>query len=345
MPPSIQPALHVLPYGRWLRREVLTREQQVAIFRRWVAVVGVETNGFCNRSCHYCLNHLHDRRSRDLALAPERWETILRGLRDTGFRGTLTWAGFCEPLADRSVLERIAEARAAAPGCRVKIFSNGDYLTPEYLRELREAGVSRLMLTAHLPTGRAYTREAALRACTAVAARCGAAAILDVDKPFHVGLRLRVEGMSTTVGCRDWDSAANTCDRGGALPAISASKPDRVCPCYLPSWHLVVDYTGAVVPCCNFRGDIPEHARYVVARVGPGEGEVDLIGAYAALAAWRRALMVYGPPPAPCVRCAKGLYPSDPLTRLGQRLALGLAGRTNLGLGAGLLTSYRGRRA
>jgi hypothetical protein len=326
-----------------MRRDGLSRRQKLAIFRHWVAKIGVETNGRCNRTCWFCPNRFLDRRA-DLPMSPEHWEVILRGLHDTDYSRLLVWSRYSEPLADRAILERVAEARAAAPQCRVVIYSNGDYLDAEYVRELAPAGVNRLVLGAYLPEGAAFSREEALRQCTALAARCGAAYEIATDTARHVGLRLQIPGLAATVACQDYGGSADTSDRGGALAELSAAKPRRFAPCYLPSWHLLIDHSGAVMPCCHLRSDYPDHVPCIVARLGSGEEEVDLVGAYARLASWRRTAMTYGPKEGPCAHCTVGTRAGDAVTRLSQRLALGLAGCSGSGLGAGFLTSHRARR-
>jgi iron-sulfur cluster protein len=101
-------------------------------------------------------------------------------------------------------------------------------------------------------------------------------------------------------------------DRGGLL--AEARRTTRVAPCYAPFKHLVVDWDGSVVVCCQLRSDAPKHANAVVARIG--EAGTGLVEAYVALAEWRRSLREFGPKAAPCASCNVSEYSASVGSRL-----------------------------
>ena len=41
----------------------------------------------------------------------------------------------------------------------------------------------------------------------------------------------------------------------------------RKVPCFEPNFFIGIDYTGDVVPCCNFRGDNPKHRYYILGNI------------------------------------------------------------------------------
>ena len=80
-----------------------------------------------------------------------------------------------------------------------------------------------------------------------------------------------------------------------------ARKTSRQSPCYVVYKHLVIDWDGSVVPCCQLRSDSPLHQGTVLGKIGPGG--LDLISAYVRLSPWRKHLAKYGPKKNVCASC------------------------------------------
>jgi hypothetical protein len=100
-------------------------------------------------------------------------------------------------------------------------------------------------------------------------------------------------------------------DRGGLIQV--ARKNQRVSPCYAPYKHLVIDWDGSIVVCCQVRSDATDHIDAVVGRIGAAG--VDLIGAYVKLGQWRRSLKTFGAKDGPCASCEFGAYSSTAINR------------------------------
>src|SRR5690349_18554860 len=118
----------------------LPQDEAVRLFREHVELIEFETTSYCNRTCSFCPNSFIDRLSEKLTMPEATWQTILSGLRDVDYSGSVVWSRYSEPLSERRIIERIREVRRAAPAARICINSNGDYLDADYLQELEEAG-------------------------------------------------------------------------------------------------------------------------------------------------------------------------------------------------------------
>ena len=316
----------------------LSRSEALSVFRRFVEQIEVETTSFCNRTCSFCPNSFIDRRSERLAMPEPTWGAIVSGLREVQFAGTLVWSRYSEPLSERRILERVREVRAAAPTCRIAINTNGDYLDGEYLEQLREAGVDRLMVDLYIPDDAPPTVEFARVHHDKFGKRVGRPALVVAEMPELVGKIEDTMEISTRVRNAATIEQINLTDRGGLL-AIGRQGV-RVSPCFLPYKQLVIDWDGSIVPCCQIRSDAGAHKSAVVGRIGEGVGLVD---AYLLLAGWRAALSSYGPKSGPCSYCTYAAYSDDILTR---GLAAVAASRMLPGRRAvqGLFESLLGRR-
>ena len=283
----------------------LPREQARELFRRHVELIEVETTSYCNRTCSFCPNAFIDRRSQKIAMPEQVWLTIVGDLAELDYDGTMVWSRYSEPLSEERIVERIRDVRAAAPRARLAINSNGDYLDPDYLRRIGEAGLDRLWVDVYMPDEEAYEEPRVRAHLDRFLKRIGRSA-----KVVRVLPELTADvldaGLEMTVHVRNFTAMKrmDMSDRGGLL--AEARRTIRVAPCYAPFKHLVVDWDGSVVVCCQLRSDAPKHAHAVVARLG--EAGTGLVEAYVALADWRRSLRGFGPKAAPCASCNVSEY-------------------------------------
>ncbi|HKQ05054.1 MAG TPA: radical SAM protein [Blastocatellia bacterium] len=290
----------------------LSGVEGLALFREYVELIEWETTSYCNRTCSFCPNSFIDRLSEKLAMPEAAWQAILEGLRAVDYRGTIVWSRYSEPLSERQIIERIRQVRQAAPRARIAINSNGDYLDADYLRQLEEAGLDRLWLDVYFPDDEAYDHEAAGRYHDKLLRRIQRSASLLSRRP-ELAYRIASEKTEVVSRVRNVASmkALDLSDRGGLIQI--ARQTARFAPCYAPYKHLVIDWDGSVVICCQLRSDSPAHQGGVVAKIGTnGTGLVD---AYVRLAGWRRGLRGYGPKKGPCATCNVSEYVSTRLTR------------------------------
>ncbi|HXI90516.1 MAG TPA: radical SAM protein [Blastocatellia bacterium] len=321
--------------GAIIRNSVLIEDDQFRVdlvsgaaeklFRKHVELVEFETTSYCNRTCSFCPNSFIDRLTEKLTMPEPTWQAILDGLKQVDYSGTIVWSRYSEPLSERRILDRIREVRKAAPRSRICINSNGDFLDAEYLRELEDAGVDRLWVDIYFPDEEVYDLEAA--------------------KSYHAKFLKRIERtceqievspeLAHRIGSKRTEivthvrnvaamKALDLSDRGGLIQI--ARETSRDAPCFAPYKHLVIDWDGSVVICCQLRSDSPSHKKAVVGRIG-ADG-IGLVDAYVRLAEWRYSLRGYGPKTGPCATCNVSEYASTPLTRTLSRVLTDSDSRT-----------------
>ena len=112
--------------GREMYSPLTDPARQRALFLQTVNRIEVETHSYCNRRCDYCPNVVGDRLGPNVRMKPAIWEKLLRDLAAIGYARYFVLNSYNEPLYDRAILDRIAEARAAMPKARIMIYTNGD---------------------------------------------------------------------------------------------------------------------------------------------------------------------------------------------------------------------------
>lgn len=288
------------------------RAAATQLFRRSVSMVELEVFSYCNRRCWFCPNSVIDRHSTTSYMPEDLYLRILGQLTEVPYRGMISYSRYNEPLADRIILRRLEQARSMLPGALLHANTNGDYLTSAYLSDLTRAGLRSLNIQIYLANDERYDHERMRVRLDATVRKLGLAATTVRDDPGvwleatagFGDLRLRVYARNFEV---------NGCNRGGSVP-IQISAP-RTSPCLSPFYHVYVDYTGAVMPCCNLRSDQPAHRDAVVAHLEEGE-DLFLVYASRTMAAWRRALVGFGPKSGHCADCSFVTFDESPANRL-----------------------------
>ncbi len=303
----------------------LGAEEAIALFREHVELIEVETTSYCNRTCSFCPNSFIDRLSEKLTMPEATWQAILAGLGESDYDGTLVWSRYSEPLSERRILERLREVREVAPRARLAINSNGDYLDSDYLQALEEAGLNRLWVDVYFPDEALYNRKSAADYHDKFLNRIQRSSRLLGEQP-ELSFQVASEKMEIVTHVRNAAAMQllDMSDRGGLIQLARQTR--RVSPCYAPFKHLVIDWDGSVVVCCQLRSDSPAHREGIIGKIGSdGWG---LIDAYVGLAKWREGLRDYGPKQGLCATCNVSEYAAMPLVRLlGNQLA-----NTNSGL-------------
>lgn len=286
--------------GPEMYRPLTDKARQREIFKHTVSRVEVETHSYCNRRCDYCPNVVGDRLGPNVRLKQSLYDRLLSDLAEVSFKGSLVLNSYNEPLFDRAILDRIAEARAALPKARIMVYTNGDYLTPGYVDELAQAGLDYMHVSIHLKQGDRYTDLYVLDRIAEVAHRTGLRARFKAVRPAEL-IVARFDHPTMEIETRAIDFQQHGNDRGGLLPDLTPANV-RTDPCSFVFSHVHMGFTGNVVPCCHIRSDRPEHARHVVGNLGQAESIFDIFfGAKAA--AWRRGLVHDRAKGGPCASC------------------------------------------
>jgi hypothetical protein len=291
-----------------------------ALFARSVARVEIETHSYCNRRCEYCPNVVGDRLGENARMPEEMYLRMMRDLAEIDYARHIVLQAYNEPLADRTIVQRIAQARAACGKAIIGIHTNADYLDAQYLNDLVEAGLTYMHISIHVKPGDAYSEAYALERMFEVCARIGLPAKLDsirrnewvMARIPHRRIKIQMHAVNFLF------KHGNT--RGGLIDAIKVGAA-RTAPCHFVFSHFHVGYNGQIMPCCHLRSDRPEHAPYRIGHLGDF---ASIFQAYAspAATAWRRQLVGIRPKSKPCDTCTARFVGNSPaLERLQKNLA------------------------
>lgn len=266
------------------------------LFARFVDQVEIENHDFCNRVCWFCPNSFIDRRSRLERMNEGVFEKIIEALAEIEYSGNLTWSRYHEALADDSVFERIARARATLPRATIVVISNGDYMDASTMPRLEAAGVDRLILDLYLPDGKERDPEARAKGLRQFSRRTG----LELEPSSKVGYTIPGTRTKATLEIPCYTSE-DISSRGGLVRVPKLAKYRRRAVCLSPVRHIVIDYNGRGMLCCQTRSDAPEHADAIIGDLNrPGYG---LFHLYRDLANARRALLAPGEKTGACRTC------------------------------------------
>ena len=107
--------------------EEVTYYQGITLFN-WIEISTIDA---CNRKCVFCPKS-------DPKLAPDTYfkmdlkliEKLSKELVELGFKGTVAFAGYGEPLLAKNIFEMV---KLLTPVCNVEIVTNGDPLKPKII--------------------------------------------------------------------------------------------------------------------------------------------------------------------------------------------------------------------
>jgi MoaA/NifB/PqqE/SkfB family radical SAM enzyme len=229
---------------------------------------------------------------------------VLGNLTEIDYGRSLILNYYNEPLADRAILDRIREARAAAPKARIMMYSNGDYLEPGLVDELADAGLNYLHISIHLKRNETYSDLYVINRMTEISVRMGIAAKLRRIKSGEFA-RAIVPHKAMEIEIRGINFHKHGTNRGGLIEDITYTEK-RSAPCRFPFAHFLVSYNGLVAPCCHIRADRPEHSDYTYGSLREYGSIFEAFMSRRA-AAWRREMVHDKEKRSPCDTCAGGI--------------------------------------
>ena len=258
-------------------------------------LVVVELDSFCYRKCGWCPHSFIDRTGPSKYL-PE--DVYLRMLADLdGWKGTLSFGRYNEPFGDDVFYARLRQARKALPTATLHTNTNGDFLTMDTLDRAVDAGLTSLRVMLYVSG--AWTAFATHRRHAALVAWLpGVEWRLPRSSPGRIVVKTEYRGVA--IQARGRDFAADGTNRCG----LTVTEPyERTAKCLVASTGAYIDYTGAVMPCCNLRSDHEPHRQYSFGTLTAEAGSLARILGSPQAAAWRRAGNEGVPPGEPCKAC------------------------------------------
>jgi hypothetical protein len=232
-----------------------------AIFKKTITMVEIEVFSFCNRRCWFCPNSKIDRHSDNKYMDRALYTRIIEQLSEISYDKMITYSRYNEPLSDKIIIERLNQARRALPRALLHANTNGDYLSHDYLKELYDAGLRSLNIQFYLGKDERYDHQKIKRVAEKTLDQISLPATIssEIEGEF-LGYRLEYKDMSINAYGRNFVKTGT--NRGGQVDINHGYI--RTAPCLVPFWSTYIDYNGMMMPCCNLRSDIPEHAPYVM---------------------------------------------------------------------------------
>jgi hypothetical protein len=293
-----------------LFKDTIDIETSKNLFQRFVTLVEIENHSYSNRTCFFCPNSFVDRRSEVIPFSQDVFHKILSDLASINFRQTLVWARYHEPLAHESIYSNISIARQALPLAFLTIHTNADYLNADSLNRLAKAGLSQVRINLYVPNGEAYTNESVSKLLKQLEHRTG---LLTTTSKKTGRLILAGSPIDAPIHIPNFTSG-DFSTRGGTLKETK-TEYIRTSACLSPIQHVVVDYNGEGVLCCQTRSDIPEHKQAVIGDLN--QADYSLFHFYRDLGPDRLRLVRPGTKGGVCKRCDVNLGGPDHLGRLG----------------------------
>jgi MoaA/NifB/PqqE/SkfB family radical SAM enzyme len=137
------------------------------------------------------------------------------------YRGIINWFSANEPLLDSRICDIIAKTKRQVPTCHPRLFTNGDFLTQEFLDTLFEKGLWQLKISAH------------------------------DEKTYQRVSRLDFAGRNIKVGAFYRHQRSSFHNRAGLLKEFADDKRFLHYNCLRPSLNLVIRYDGQVKLCAE----------------------------------------------------------------------------------------------
>ncbi len=302
-----------------LATDEFSLDEKKIMFKRMVQSVELEVNTFCNRKCSFCANSFLDRFEKKDAMSWETYQLIISELKSVDYGGALVFARYSEPLASPEILKYLAFARKELPSAHLRVLSNGDYLTRDYLESLSEAGVDLLSISLY-PNMQNWDSKVSRRAVEAYSKKLELETIPteENENTFRVGAKFK----KIDVSIKATNLLKVGTDRASSLPELIPSDFVRSSPCFLPAFHVNIDQNGKVLLCCNTRSDDPNHQDFVF---GELKEENDLFHCFfnSHFLKWRRILLNADKKPYPCNTCTqRDRFSSDLYKKVGDLMAL-----------------------
>ncbi len=286
-----------------LPQRLLSKDVDIAtarrLFRQYVKIVNIENHSYCNRTCSFCPNSFIDRHSKNIRLDPVVYRKILGDLAAIGFDQALIWGGYHEPLADSSIYGNIATARKVLPNAYLRIYTNGDYLTAQAIRDLELAGLDQIRVSLY-PNPALGSSEGAFASQLEGLARKTGLRVGRLTQRYQ-GLQLVGSACLVLIDLQEFKPRQMS-SRGGALADVSGLRfYQRTLICFNPLQHLAITFDGKCMLCCQTRADVSGHLQAVIGDLkDPG---YSLFHYYRDLAPHRAALLGSGPKGGVCKMC------------------------------------------
>lgn len=291
---------------RLLFGESLSNDEKKELFKKFVCIINLETNAYCNRVCHYCPLSVFDRKSKEhkqKIINDALLSKILDELESIKYSSTICLNLYNEPLSDTKILDRIKDIKARLPKTFIRFNSNGDFVNMDILKNLESSGLDSINITLHTIKINSYSDDWAKDSLDRFYSK------LSLKSPEYeiianqsIASSFQYKNLNVLVNTSNWDLYGN--DRGGAVSDLSIE--NRTNPCVKVFREFTIDYRGRVFPCCNIFPDDINNEKYIFGNLN-NESIFDIFSSKI-WAKWRKSLFITSPKPSPCNTCNDGYF-------------------------------------
>lgn len=278
--------------------------EQERLFFESVSNVVIEITSYCNRKCNYCPVSKFDRTSLDKILPEDMFRKIIQDLQRISYSQGICLNLYNEPTADPVLLlERIRHARHCLPESNIYFSTNGDYLTPDYVKAMVDAGLSSMYVTLHPPVNASYDDAYAVTRFCDLSKRLGKTVeVRQVSPGQTIQGDVMLFGLPMHIFSTNYEFYGS--NRAGSVSLVN-KQTERSAPCNRPFNDFTVSYDGTIFPCCQMFADKAQHREDFA--IGNLTDFPDIFAAYAstAMAQWRQHLLRFSPKKSPCDTCSE----------------------------------------
>lgn len=235
-------------------------------FKNQLKLIEIEVYSYCNRRCWFCPNSHINRMSENNLMPEEMYLSIIDQLAEIDYDKEITYSRYNEPLAYKEIIiKRISQARERLPKAKLRTNTNGDYVTLDYIYQLRDAGLNELFIQQYLANNELYDhikmRERMQQKIRQLDVPF--TVISDIDNQ-RIEYDLDIKGITVHLRARNF--AVEGTSRTEKVAGFNEEYV-RTKACMQPFNNMYIDYNGSVMVCCNTRSDVPEHKDGVMAHI------------------------------------------------------------------------------
>lgn len=188
-------------------------KQSKEIFKRFVCIINLETNAYCNRHCHYCPLNIFERKN-NINIDDKLFLKIINELESIQYSSTISLNLYNEPLSDTKIFERIKIIKTRLKNVFLRFNSNGDFLDIATLKKLESCGLDSINITLHTTKINTYNDTNSKEKIDKFYQK------LKLDKPQYIitsnkniTSNIQFGTLNMIVNTTNWDLYGN--DRGG----------------------------------------------------------------------------------------------------------------------------------
>ena len=283
-----------------LHLEVQTNTHlQKLAFKQGVNYIDIETSSQCNRICNYCPNSYNDRRSKNIFMDMNLFESIIDQLSEIDYSEELHFVGYNEPLMHGDELIKYLKYARSKLTANLIIYTNGDFLTKDLLHKLEHIKINELRISVHLAPNESFEKSKIFKRINSLAKLLNLSIENNINSEDYV--KCELHGSTIKINIFQGNYQENGSDRGGLLNSIKF-RPNRTSACSSPLNQFTIGYNGNVMPCCVMVHDDKSHSNNIVGELT--KSNIFDIYSNKEYTKWRISSLNMLPKNGPCKNCS-----------------------------------------